>query len=103
MDHQYFVYIMTNRTGTLYTGVTSDLLKRVTQHRSGGIKGFTSRYKVTRLIYSEETSDVHAALEREKQIKSWNRRRKMDLIATKNAEWHDLTADWGLALGVERL
>jgi putative endonuclease len=96
MPRQYFVYIMTNRTGTLYTGVTNDLLRRVAQHRSGMMKGFTSRYNVTRLIFFEETADVHAALEREKQIKSWSRRRKLELIAAMNPEWRDLAAEWGL-------
>ncbi len=93
-DRQYYVYIMTNGTEALYTGVTSDLLVRVDQHRSGKGSKFTSRYKIDRLIYFEVTYNVHTALEREKQIKSWKRQRKLDLIAAMNPEWSDLSKDW---------
>ena len=93
-DRQYFIYIMTNRSETLYTGVTNNLEQRVVQHKKGSIPGFTSRYKITRLLYFESTSDVHAALGREKQIKSWSRKRKLDLIASANPEWRDLSQEW---------
>lgn len=93
-NRQYYVYIMTNRSETLYVGVTGNLEQRIEQHRTGKGSKFTSRYRVDRLIYFEVTSDVHAALEREKQIKSWSRKRKLDLVATTNPEWRDLSKDW---------
>jgi putative endonuclease len=95
MDHQNFVYIMTNRRHrVLYTGVTSKLDAPVFQHKTGATPGFTSRYKVNRLVYFEETTEVMSAIVREKQIKGWNQRRKMDLIATMNPSWRDLSEDW---------
>jgi putative endonuclease len=87
----YFVYIMTNAARTLYTGVTNDLERRVYEHKNGIGSRFTSRYKLTRLVYFESTSDVLAAIEREKQIKGWVRRRKVELISTLNPEWRDLS------------
>lgn len=68
-DHQYYVYILTNRSGTLYVGVTNDLERRMYEHKNRLLPGFTSRYNVTRLAHFEETSDVEAAIAREKQIK----------------------------------
>lgn len=89
---KYYVYILSNKYCTvLYTGVTSDLLRRVYQHKNHlDEDSFTARYNVTRLVYFEETSDVKAALEREKQIKSWSRDRKISLIIEKNPKWIDL-------------
>ena len=89
---KYYVYILTNKHCTvLYTGVTNDLLRRVYEHKNHLDKNsFTAKYKVTRLVYFEETSDVKVALEREKQIKSWNRERKISLIFTMNPHWEDL-------------
>ena len=89
---KYYVYILTNKNHTvLYTGITSDLIKRVYEHKNHCDKdSFTSKYKVDRLIYFEETSDVNAAIEREKQIKSWNRKRKDKMIASMNPKWEDL-------------
>ena len=88
----YYVYILTNRYCTvLYTGVTNDLIRRVYEHRNHADKdSFTSRYNVTKLVYFEETSDVRAAIEREKQIKSWSRDRKTSLIMGMNPHWQDL-------------
>ena len=88
----YYVYILTNKYNTvLYTGVTRDLIRRVDEHKShADPKSFTSKYKVTKLVYFEETSNVRAAIEREKQIKSWSRDRKTDLIFEKNPHWVDL-------------
>ena len=88
----YYVYILTNKYGTvLYTGVTKDLVRRVYEHKNHLDKeSFTAKYKVDRLIYFEETSDVHAALEREKQIKSWKRDRKLALIMESNPRFLDL-------------
>jgi putative endonuclease len=90
----YYVYILTNKSGTLYTGVTGNLRERVWQHKNGLVAGFTKRYNITRLIYCECFSDVNSAIAREKQIKGWVRRRKLDLVASVNPEWDDLSADW---------
>ena len=89
---KYYVYILTNKYYTvLYTGVTSDLLRRIYEHKNHlNNDSFTEKYNVTRLVYFEETSDVKAALEREKQIKSWNRDRKTALIMENNPHWEDL-------------
>lgn len=88
----YYVYILANKTnGVLYTGVTRDLVRRVYEHRNHLDKdSFTAKYNVTKLVYFEETSDVEAALEREKQIKSWKRERKMALIMETNPRMLDL-------------
>jgi putative endonuclease len=85
----YHVYILSRWTRTLYVGVTGNLTRRISQHREGK-HGFTSRYRITRLVYVETTTDVMAAIAREKQIKSWRRARKMDLIQSMNPEWADL-------------
>jgi putative endonuclease len=86
-----WVYIMTNRrNGTLYTGSTSDIASRVTDHRSGHVKGFTSKYNLTRLVWFEVQDDMDAALSREKRIKNWPRQWKIDLIESMNPDWHDL-------------
>ena len=90
----YYVYIMTSQSGTLYVGVTNDLKRRVYEHKHGQIEGFTKRYDVTRLTYLEETSDVQVALTREKQIKGWVRRKKIELIESINPKWHDLSDGW---------
>jgi len=90
MKH-YDVYILASKpNGTLYIGVTNDLIRRVNEHRHGLVEGFTKRYGVHRLIYYEETPDVPIAIEREKQLKKWNRRWKTELIEEANPEWNDL-------------
>ena len=88
----YYVYILTNKNHTvLYTGVTSDLIRRVYEHKThADPQSFTAKYKLNKLVYFEETTDVKAAIEREKQIKSWSRDRKTDLIFDKNPQWVDL-------------
>jgi putative endonuclease len=91
---QYYVYIMTNRSGTLYTGVTNDLRRRVWQHKQKLVEGFTKRYNITRLVYYEETPDVNAAIAREKQIKGWRREKKVALIESVNSGWKDLSEGW---------
>ena len=90
---QYFVYIMTNKSKTLYTGVTNDLTRRVAEHQQGLGGQFTKKYRITRLVYFKDTRDEQAALEREKQIKGWTRGRKIELIETENPEWKDLSAE----------
>ena len=89
---QYYVYILTNKNHTvLYTGITRDLIRRIYEHKNNSDpNSFTAKYKVHKLIYFEETTDVIAAIEREKHIKSWSRNRKMDMIFQKNPKWVDL-------------
>ena len=88
----YYVYIMANKSNTvIYTGITKDLIRRVYEHRHHlDPASFTARYNVTRLVYYEVTTDVRVAIEREKQIKSWNRKRKNKLVETMNPQWQDL-------------
>lgn len=93
MPRDYAVYIVTNRSGTLYTGVTNDLTNRVFQHKTG-MKGFTARYKLTRLVYFETFAYVNEAIYREKQIKGWLRKKKVELITSMNPKWEDFAADW---------
>lgn len=85
---------MTNAAKTLYIGVTSNLEKRVYEHRVGLIDGFTKRYGLNMLVYFEQTADIRAAIEREKQLKGWRRSRKIELIETANPHWQDLAAGW---------
>ena len=89
---KYYVYILTNKQHTvLYTGVTGDLIRRVYEHKNHVDKdSFTSKYHVTKLVYFEETSDVRSAIEREKQIKSWKRERKIEMIVQSNTRMIDL-------------
>ena len=91
---QYYVYIMTNSSRTLYTGVTDDLIRRVYEHKSKLIEGFTKKYNITRLVHYEITSDVQAAIQREKQIKGWLRKKKVALIEAANPGWQDLSEGW---------
>lgn len=91
---EYYVYIMTNRSRTLYIGMTNDLKKRVYQHKQKQVEGFTSRYNITQLVYYESTNDVHVAIDREKQLKGWLRAKKIALIETQNPEWKDLSEAW---------
>ena len=91
---QYHVYIMTNRSKTLYTGVTNDLVRRVYEHKDKMIDGFTRKYNLTQLVYFEETTDVQAAIVREKQIKGWLRSKKVALIESANPNWNDLSEGW---------
>ena len=85
---------MTNRSKTLYTGVTNNLERRVYEHKNKLVTGFTSKYNITKLVYYEETSDVYSALAREKQIKGWLRAKKVALIEAENPEWKDLSLEW---------
>jgi len=90
----YFVYIMTNKSKTLYTGVTNDLERRVHEHKNKQIPGFTGKYNLTKLVYYEEGNDINMAIAREKQIKGWLRAKKIALIEAKNPEWKDLSFEW---------
>ncbi len=91
---QYYVSILTNRSKTLYTGVTNTLQRRLYEHKHHLVAGFTSKYHITRLVYFEETSDANAAIAREKQIKGWVRAKKVALIESINPDWRDLSEEW---------
>ncbi len=91
--NQYYVYIMTNKSKTLYTGITNNLQRRVYEHKQKLIPGFTSKYNINQLVYYEITSDINVALSREKQIKGWLRSKKIALIESVNPEWRDLNVD----------
>jgi putative endonuclease len=91
------IYILASKTyGTLYIGVTSDLAARLWQHRSGELQGFTSRYAVHQLVRFEQFATMHEAISREKQLKRWHRRWKINLIEGENPDWHDLAPSLGL-------
>ena len=90
---EYYVYILTNSSRTLYIGVTNDLVRRVYQHRQKLVEGFTKRYNVSWLVYFEQTQDVREAIFREKQIKAWRREKKVELIESFNPQWKDLSVD----------
>jgi len=91
MNRNYYVYIMASRKkGTIYTGVASDLLKRVYEHKNDLVEGFTNEYNVHNLVYYETFNDIKEAISREKRIKKWNRSWKIELIEKSNAEWNDL-------------
>ncbi len=96
-DHSYAVYIVASRrNGTLYTGVTNDLTRRVAEHRAGIAEGFTRRYGVKRLVWFEPHGDIAEAIQREKRIKTWNRAWKIAMIEAGNPDWRDLAEDIGL-------
>ncbi len=90
----YYVYILASRrNGTLYVGVTSDPIRRIWEHKSDLFDGFTKKYSVHHLVYYELTSDVNTAIKREKQLKKWRRKWKLELIEKMNPEWGDLYQD----------
>jgi putative endonuclease len=93
MQHYYVYILASKRCGTLYIGVTSDLVKRVYEHKNKLVEGFTKRYDVHLLVYYEETSNVESAIAREKQLKKWNRQWKINLIEQTNPNWNDLYTD----------
>ncbi len=96
-EYRYFVYILTNRNRkVMYIGMTNDLARRLHEHRDHVVPGFTQKYRVDMLVYYEETHDVLAALEREKQVKKWRREKKDALVASMNPQWRDLGADLSL-------
>jgi putative endonuclease len=95
MPRDYHVYILASDSRELYVGVTGNLARRISQHRAGlHPTGYPTKHQTKRLVYCEVTSDVQAAIRREKQIKGWTRRRKLELIETLNPDWNDLADGW---------
>lgn len=93
MKH-YYIYILANqKNGTLYIGLTSDIIKRIWQHQNDLIDGFTKKYSIHRLVYFEEVGDVRSAISREKQLKGWKRCWKIELIEQNNPNWDNLSSD----------
>jgi len=91
----YYVYIMTNKkNGTIYIGLTNSLKRRAFEHRNGMVDGFTKKYNLTRLVYFEDTNDIHSAIAHEKNLKNWRRAWKIELIEKNNPTWQDLSDDW---------
>ena len=94
-EKQYYVYILTNRTNkVLYIGVTGNLERRIFEHKSKLMEGFTKKYNLTKLVYYEMTYDVVSAISREKQLKNWHREWKINLINDSNPKWVDLSEDF---------
>ncbi|MBK8553609.1 MAG: GIY-YIG nuclease family protein [Ignavibacteria bacterium] len=92
----YYDYILASgKNGTLYNGVTNNLIKRVAQHKRKEVKGFAEKYEVNKLVWYEQTNDISIAIKREKQIKKWNRKWKIRLIEKENPEWNDLFFEIG--------
>ncbi|PJC01302.1 MAG: excinuclease ABC subunit C [Candidatus Komeilibacteria bacterium CG_4_9_14_0_8_um_filter_36_9] len=92
-EYDFYVYIMASNTGTLYVGVTRDLTRRVEEHKSGVVEGFTKKYSCNRLVYYEHFDYIDDAIEREKEIKKWRREKKQGLIKEVNPHWNDLSSD----------
>jgi len=91
---EYYIYILANkRNGTLYVGVTSNLIKRIYEHKNDLVEGFTKQYGIHQLVYFEQTGSIDSAIVREKQIKKWRRQWKLELIEQKNPHWKDLYND----------
>jgi putative endonuclease len=93
-QRQYSVYMLASQTRRLYVGMTNDLERRVWQHRTKAIEGFTSTYNIDRLVWYESSSQVLDAIAREKQVKGWRREKKIELIEEYNPNWADLAHDW---------
>lgn len=90
MSKSYYVYILRNNSGTFYIGFTSNLIKRVWEHKNKVVEGFTQKYAIDKLIYYEEYGDPETAILREKQLKNWNRRKKIELIVTQNPKLEEI-------------
>ncbi len=91
---QYYIYILSSKkNGTLYIGVTSDLTRRIYEHKNNLVEGFTKKHTIHDLVYFEATESIESAIQREKQLKKWNRSWKIDLIEKNNPDWNDLYVD----------
>ena len=97
MSHEwrFWVYIMASKSRRIYTGVTNDIERRVNEHKLGLIEGFTRRYRINRLVYRERFRYIDNAIAREKEIKSWDRAKRVTLIESENPTWEDLSLEWG--------
>jgi putative endonuclease len=93
--YKFWVYILVSRTGTLYIGITGYFDRRIRQHKMDSIEGFTSKYKIHRLVYFETYDHARMAINREKQLKGWRREKKIGLIEKINPRWQDLAENWG--------
>ena len=89
-EYNFYVYIIASLTGTLYIGMTNDLIRRIAEHKDGKIEGFSKKYSCKKLVYYEHNSDVYIVISREKQLKKWNRKKKEKLIKMLNPRWNDL-------------
>jgi putative endonuclease len=97
-EKKYYVYLITNQINSvIYVGMTNDLCRRMYEHRNRVVQGFSSKYHVDKLVYFEETSNVRAAIEREKEIKKWRREKKNVLVIKNNPDWNDLSEALGFA------
>ena len=90
----FYVYMLASRTKTLYIGVTNNMERRVAEHKTGSVEGFTKKYNVHRLVYYEDHASIKDAIAREKQFKRWRREKKVALIESLNPEWDDLADGW---------
>lgn len=95
MEGKYWTYIVASRSGTLYVGMTNDIVRRMWEHKSGEFEGFAKQYRCDRLVYWESFDDVRKAIDREKQLKGWRRAKKIALIESLNPHWEDLAEKWG--------
>ena len=94
-EYKYFVYIVCSNSGTLYIGMTNSIYRRALEHKRGEIEGFAAKYQCTRLVYYESFDDVTKAIDREKQLKGWARRKKIAMIESRNPRWEDVAEHWG--------
>jgi len=99
-EYNFWVYVMASNSGTLYTGVTNDIERRVREHKNKRADGFTAKYDCNRLVYYQWFQDIRRAIAREKQIKSWSRAKKVALIESGNRRWEDLSRLWGMELDI---
>jgi putative endonuclease len=93
-EKHYYVYIITNPSRTLYTGITNNLRRRLEEHKQKLVPGFTAKYNINRLVYFEVFEDVRNAIDCEKKIKSWTRAKRVSLVESRNPKWDDLSRDW---------
>jgi putative endonuclease len=94
IPRQYYVYMLTSKTRRLYVGMTNDLERRLQEHRTKAVEGFTSRYNIDRLVWYEVTTSAVDAVAREREIKGWRREKKVELIESENPSWTDMANDW---------
>ena len=99
MSKTYWVYLLASRSRKLYAGVTSSLQRRLAEHRQGLVPGFTTKYKIFRLVHCEAFADVREAIAREKEVKSWRREKKIWLVERDNPTWQDLAGEWSATEG----